>query len=994
MKNNDKHTGRTVDIRIIQLGKWQVPRTETIQKGTQHTYLSMGYFDMINIIEGTETRYPHVFSNAYMSLPRQKESRQKLDELLKEYTIQELIGYTNVGQNGFSETYIREFWEDSSFLLFVSLIHIDREGNVEDIIKRIRCIFYGKKYIYYFSFDYSGILLFVKGEGIKDYLQLLFQLNYEKADGGRKLIRDSYSFYGFQRDQLLKHFKSFQKAHTSSEAKKLEAELENALKNAGEQEKCRSLKQELRAVLYDSVDIALENEEEFSITINIGVQNYETYKRFLKKIERIEPEDSYRKYGMLGRHDISLVKENATLKWLVYIQYLLNELIKDAFSDKKGIQSYDALFSAHETFGKIDDMGDYDDTEIMSENRVYSNAGKELEDLCEKFEKVLKSAVEEDTKAGKVTYNGQYLFAVHAVKHSLLSILKNRYAEDFVLCIYRPFIGYLKYLIQKIEEERDRPRPELFDECYKNFYICLDSLVNSAMHSERQFIQATAFNAVIYDVPAKLLAFYMAIINDMKAIMKETDDAEYTVILTPSFSNEIGVKVISYNDRYEEKLPHDRLLKVEINEKSLYNPTEVERTMVHEISHFLGENIRRRDVRRDRIIFSTVFLVLTHIFSAEILNAEAGIEVLAKDITETLKKTRGFSESECSYSNDLRTLGIKVAYEFKTNKVIERKLHDYVTEYLKTDCSEDIYLKRVIQKYLGIEKMIDEPRILANLVMEEIREEIEYLNIDRVSRLVRNGETEQSINFNNGKKNLNKITLTWATESFVKMYYEAYADIQKVLVTGIGYQDYLLGFLGGLDDQWQIPIEGNMEDMGRISMVSMVMEKCGMWKCEKEYPVLQPIEGKLSRLHYAVQKNIEKVDEINYAKKIFMTFREKNAMYIGEMSHVSSFSAPDNLVFMNDSTGKEPPEISFLTARLYLELLRYLYHCVEASVTEYSKTEKKNKIKKLRGTMGTINKCEDVQAVFVELNNKIRAYREEVFPNRKEVSEKGKVRQG
>lgn len=274
--------------------------------------------------------------------------------------------------------------------------------------------------------------------------------------------------------------------------------------------------------------------------------------------------------------------------------------------------------------------------------------------------------------------------------------------------------------------------------------------------------------------------------------------------------------------------------------------------------------------------------------------------------------------------------------------------------------------------------------------MDEIKESIEYLDIERISRFVRNGEVEQNINKNNRSKNLKETTLTRVVGIIVKMYYEAYADIQKVLVTGIGYQDYLTGFIGGLGEQWKIPVEGNMEDMGRISMVSMVMEKCGMWKFEKEYPALDPIESKLGRLHHAVQKIIEKVDEINSEKTVFTSFKEENKVYIQDMLHESTSSDLYTDEFSNDFADEQPQEISFLTARIYLELLRYLYHCVKASVAEYSKEDKKNKINKLRETMKIVNECKDVKVVFIEMNNKIREYREEVFPKRTKKPMDGK----
>lgn len=980
MNNTNGSENNNVDIRIIRLGKWQIPRTEEIQKGDKHTYLSIGYFDLIHIIKGTEINYPHLFMNAYMSLPKQKKYEpQNIGDLSKGYTVQELIGYTNIGKNGFKRKYIRKFWADRSFLLFVSLINIDSDNNVADILRRIRQIFDGKKYLYYFSFDYSGIILFFKGQSIKEYLELLFRLNYEKDGRGRKLIRDSYSFYGFQCKQVVEYFAEFRAVQLSSEAISLESELEKT----NDSEKVKELKTKLRGVLYDRVNVPLA-EEQFSTTINIGVQNFETYKKFLKKVDKIEPDHSYRKYGMLGRHDISIVKDNATLKWLVYVQYILNELIEELLDKQKGSGSYDILFSVHETFGKIEDFEEYDDTEISVENKIYNFAVDDLEKICGDFEKELTNAMKETAAQKKGSYNGQYLSAIQSVKYSLLSILKNRYAEDFVLCIYRPFKGYLRYLTRKIIEEKGNPHPELFDECYKNFFACLDSLVNSAMHSERQFIQATAFNAVIYDVPVKLLSFYMAIIDDIKTIMKcdeEKEENEYTIILTPSFSNEIQVKVISYNDEHELPLPHARLLKVEINEKSLYNPSEVVRTMVHEIGHFLGEEIRKRDVRRKRVIFSIVLVVLAHIFSKDFTSSTYGVCKLAEDISEYLMGIRGFLKSQCSYSRELKLLGKRIAYEFKTNSVLEQKLREFVKNTLtnSNNIEDSTYLKEVVRRRSGDSVVINDYQILTDMVMDEIMESIQYLDVERVARLVRTGEIESSINVDNKNKNLNEVTLTRVTDCIVRMYCEAYADIQKVIITGIGYQDYLMGFLGGLNENWEFSTEENVEDMGRIAMTAMALEKCGLWKYEKEYPVCGALDKKLGRVNDSVQRIIGCVNRIQKSEEKFRKFREEYAEAIEELSHKKK--TPDlkeqNLCFNDVETDQK--DISFLTARLYLELLRYLYNCTVESVKEYSKTDKMKKILALRDTMQLVNECRDIQVVFEEMNRKIKEYRDKVF---------------
>ena len=60
-------------------------------------------------------------------------------------------------------------------------------------------------FLYYFSFDYSGIVLFYKGNSLKEYMDVLFALNY--GDKSEKIVRDTYSFYGFNNILLSEYYK-------------------------------------------------------------------------------------------------------------------------------------------------------------------------------------------------------------------------------------------------------------------------------------------------------------------------------------------------------------------------------------------------------------------------------------------------------------------------------------------------------------------------------------------------------------------------------------------------------------------------------------------------------------------------------------------------------------------------------------------------------------------------------------------------------------------
>lgn len=283
----DKYAN-TIDIRIIRLGKWQIPKSKKIYSGNSNAYLSMGYFDLIDIRSIEINTEEHPLLQAYEGLPRQFSSQELTsNDRLEEYTIQELVVFTNIGENGFSSEQISAFWKDMSLLLFVSLIHVDNDSNIDGIIKKINKIFKNEKYLFYYSFDYSGIVLVSKGDSLRTYLDLMFCLNYQNKETGEKLVRDSYSFYGFDKVMLKEYFEVFEKAEEN---------------NTG----------------YDKIKIDV-NDEVFSASINIGVQNYNKFEELLETLNKTEKD--FTSYGLFGRHDVSIVNDNADLKWILYIQY-------------------------------------------------------------------------------------------------------------------------------------------------------------------------------------------------------------------------------------------------------------------------------------------------------------------------------------------------------------------------------------------------------------------------------------------------------------------------------------------------------------------------------------------------------------------------------------------------------------------------------------------------------------------------------------------------
>lgn len=949
------------DIRIVQLAKWQIPKTKSVLRyDGESTYLSIGYFDMIDASPVGQGQRIHPLLAAYGASQRHLDQRflGKASEtgvsLLGDYTVQELFLFTNIGVNGFSETEITEFWEHSSPMMFISLIHIDNESRVSAIISKIKTCFAGKNYLYYFSFDYSGIILLAKDMELASYLKSMFRLNYENKDG-QKLIRDSYSFYGFHKKELKKIFQALDDGIS----------LEQAF--------CES---QFR-----------DSTEQFTASVNIGVQNFKIYQEFLKKVKDVN--SNIEEYGLFGRHDISLVNKDANLKWLVYVQYLLDRFTqknRDGSVEKE--VSSENLFSTHETFVKVSDIGNYEDIDpkAVQSDEAYKLAKERLDALCNEYLQKMKK--------NKERYNGEYGIPIAAVKDSILSILKNRFAEDFVLCMYQSFCEFVEYLKEKMEYADDDV--EKFNECFNDYFRGLNSLVNSAMHSERQFIQATAFNAIIYDVPSKIMAFYVALIDMLQKLMLTENDKKYTFLLTPSFSNEISVRIISYSG---EKPPHDRLLMVSINERSLYNPKAVIRRMAHEVAHFVGDDLRRRGPRKKYIKHSVIYIILSQILHGSFLSIPDLFDLINK-IEQALAENIKFADDRNNYSEELLAVFPDIADEFRNNRKITELLYDYIRKvmrsYLEGDAANDPdyqedrealwkYILELTKQRGGIPKGILEEsyvrknfggtqlEILAKLIFCDLDQELALINKDQ-ELLLQAGWVHQSVIARVGSRILDGRTMGQYVKGLSDAYSEAFADIQMVLMTGLTYEAYLEGFVNeeNIDvERW----DDQFEDSVRISMVTFALRITGVWEQPDIEELFLQNSPEARQKLFGLQKKIE--------KQIALV---KNSILDEEKKKIEKYYAVANTFVSADNHVPGDKEELWLENGYWLDnnvmyyineqLLLYLVECIAKSVDWY---RHKERIWRLRKTIKTVSDFEDIENVFTTICSEIKDYKINIF---------------
>lgn len=319
-----------------------------------------------------------------------------------------------------------------------------------------------------------------KDISIKDYTELLFKINYSNQEG-KKQVKDTFSIYGLQKDKRQNIFNIFSADGWDRQ----------------------------------SVMEYLNNEENYEIAVNVSVQNYQAYNSFKSKLEVFEKKFGYKSeaFKLSGRHDVSIVNKKADMIWFLFVQYLLDQYTQESVGD----------FYSYESFVKVELNENYTDQKPPCNG--YDKLIKRIKTTCGIFEMY----------AQECGYNS-YCIPIKEVCASIISILDNGFAEDFVICVYQPFIEFLEYLAGKMKEqlqctgETKIQYSGEFDKCFCAYFDGLNALVNSAMHTDRQFIRATSFSDIFYDVPPKIMAVYVAIIYKIRGIMQTEGERRYTFL--------------------------------------------------------------------------------------------------------------------------------------------------------------------------------------------------------------------------------------------------------------------------------------------------------------------------------------------------------------------------------------------------------------------------------------------------------------------------------
>lgn len=907
-----------IDSRLIKLGKLFVPKTEPFSSFNKvsekpNRYLSTGYFNYISI---DKIESPSPDNNEKNSLSRVYTlSNKKIDVPNNdECSYQYVKVFTNIGDHGYKEEEVESFWNNKELVLFISMIHIC-DTNIETVRSQIDKVFKEKEksYLIYYTFDYSDIIIFCKSPKITDYLNLIYDIDFNIEEN---LVEDSYTVYGYE-----------------------SCFYEDLFENNKDKE-------------FNEIDWKnyCKYDEHFFASINIGLQSHNKLYELVKLIEVDEYKNNIQICRMYGRHDISIVNTNADSKWFLYALMKVDiASIKTNKSDVNGLILYETFIkqkvesdSLKKTFFKPPKASDFYE-------KVRKKLSQELNNIISEFS---------NTKDFE-----NYIIPIQEIINSTLSVIKNNFAEEFILSMLESLLTFLKHIIElkkdyDISKGKNKEKIKIWINEYINEYFnALNCLVSTVMHTDRQFIQATAFNAVFFDVPPKLVAYYSSLIFQFREIMKDPLEKVYAFMFTPNLKYGITLTPLSN----EEVPPVDRTILISIAEDAMYNFESVFRRLAHETAHYAGDSLRCREIRKNRLLSTLFYLCFYELENPNIKYTEK-LSYAIKSIVEKINDANLLS-SENYYSCEF--------------EIFEKQLFDCFFEGRKDDVLKGLYqiIQESLEEYFEIDYEVyysdliqDFENIYNNSISTTYaKEEQHQKKFPFVKEFAKYYSSKtlygcHKMVLGNNKHN-EKVHTQF--KAFIDIYKETYADIQSIILLNISFEEYLSSFV--FHEQLKVTtVKDSLSDLGRILLVSNLFLTLGVWD------VFSADNEDVKYLENLILYNCGQIgDYADNNKELIKSIRT----VIKSTSIMSIINKKKNNVnfeakqFLGDV---DVEELNYPFALLY----DYLLNCIKISLDKYKELEIINQIQGLRTQYKKLIKFNDIVGIIDEINKSNNKYKE------------------
>lgn len=542
-------------------------------------------------------------------------------------------------------------------------------------------------------------------------------------------------------------------------------------------------------------------------------------------VERMKEEHWYNKFNSLGKIDMVSIRimEKECNQSRYCVEQLRTQLVKKGYKVEKiqpvlGID--DGIIVLLEVeWGKFlrlykDEAAFFRSLNIAGlTTTIYERTQVDLlKSIDEKPEK-------NDQKLSETVLYEEYVSFLRKKLESLMEEKNaDQYKELFVILNVLPkfsgevFSDYLFFsLLQPIEMLMDLMEENARLDSYYEFIKIFNIYVQNSTKSDRNSMQSMDFNAQIYDIPCKLMAFYTALIYMGRDILNGNNSSQkYEFVVTPSVTNIVNVKEL-----FQKVSDKKRLISVEVPENHFYDVSDIMVIFMHEAAHYVGRDIRKREERYEYLLRSIASVYINYIRSyweEERKKDIANKEIKWSDLIERMFLIlKAMLHRECNMDY------------LKNYQIGEGNNSD---EQIRKNCknNKDYYIYNSFLKQNLYRALMDItqralPNVFQSLTFQlELKEDDIYEYIESISEKFLVRYTEKTT----------RMTADTVLEQLTSVYEECFADIMSISILKMSGKDYLDSIISGIEQQG-VTVETCCLSSGiyRVMLVCDVMREEG-----------------------------------------------------------------------------------------------------------------------------------------------------------------------
>lgn len=294
---------------------------------------------------------------------------------------------------------------------------------------------------------------------------------------------------------------------------------------------------------------------------------------------------------MHGHHNVFIQFRNVPVKFLIFL-LLPNGLLSHE-NELFGTSIYNI---------ETDCLYDFDiaDGERGQDTQVTDDLPELLTDM---YIKTVQKYLENE--------NNTYLHNLVLILNALSQFEHFRMARDVYYLVFRAFNNFLMEFDKLSREKNDEKIDELNVEITKMIgYI--NSVVTQSIHTDQNFLTIPGYSGTSFWLPIKLTIYYQELAYKIVKIYREKKH-QYDVMLVP----ELETKPYTKEKRIEDSENVIHTIIVKFGQRMLFQPS-LHIVLIHELSHYIGEEYRQRILRKNKMVELMAFLTVKLLFKGVI----------------------------------------------------------------------------------------------------------------------------------------------------------------------------------------------------------------------------------------------------------------------------------------------------------------------------------------------------------------------------------------